>query len=81
MLEITLNFNQPAFETAVDSFVDNDLQATLVEAINFTAERVQAAVKASMLTAFDNPVAHTIGGVRMFKATPRADGGAPVKQR
>ncbi|MCK2055303.1 hypothetical protein [Methylobacterium sp. 37f] len=78
MLEIKLEFDAAAFDGATDSFVDGDLQRALIEAVNWTAERVQLAIRASMLTAFDSPVPYTLGGVALYRATPRADGGEPA---
>jgi hypothetical protein len=77
MLEIKLEFDRSAFDDTTDSFVDGDLQRALIEAVNWTAERVQLAIRASMLTAFDAPVPYTLGGVALYRATPRADGGEP----
>ncbi|WP_411901395.1 hypothetical protein [Methylorubrum thiocyanatum] len=77
MIELTIEFDGKAFEEASDAFVRGDVQRALVSAVNRTAERVQIALKESMLTAFDRPRPFTLDGVKVFWATPRADGGAP----
>lgn len=77
MLEIKLDFYADAFDDATDSFVDGDLQRAPIQAVNWTAERVQLAIRASMLIAFDNPTPFTLGGVALYQATPCADGGEP----
>lgn len=77
MIELTIQFDRRAFDEAADAYVTRDVQRVLVDAVNRTASKVQAALKASMLEAFDRPKPFTLDGVKVFWATPRADGGAP----
>lgn len=77
MLEITLEFDRRAFDSAANSFVNGEVQTALVGAVNGTAERVRIALRNSMLTAFDRPKPFTLEGIAVYKATPRTDGGTP----
>lgn len=77
MLQIELAYDPGTYDRAIDSYDAAVLQAGMVEAVNRTAAAVQTALQRAMLDALDRPKPFTVGGVMVFRATPRYDGGDP----